>query len=221
MSMRHYALAPPPIYSLPITGSDERFPVRRIFCVGRNYAEHIREMGGDPNRSTPFFFTKSREAIVQSGTTIPYPPQTENLHYEVELVVAMKSDTEIFGTAVGLDMTRRDLQAAAKKGGKPWDMAKNFDQSAPCGPIMRRTEYYPVGHTPILLMNNDIIKQTSTLDCMIWTVDEVINHLKASVTLGAGDLIFTGTPEGVGPVKAGETLRGEIDGLEDVEVTYA
>lgn len=221
MTMRHYAIAPPPIYSLPITGSDKRFPVRRIFCVGRNYAEHIREMGGDPDRSTPFFFTKSRDALVQSGTTIPMPPQTDNLHYEVELVVAMKSATEIFGYAAGLDMTRRDLQASAKKGGKPWDMAKNFDQSAPCGPIMRHEEYCPLGHTSILLMKNDIIKQTSMLDHMIWTVEEIIEHLSSSVTIGAGDLIFTGTPEGVGPVKAGETLRGEIDGLDYIEVTYA
>jgi len=219
--MINYSVQPPPIISLPVTGGDDRFPVRRIYCVGRNYADHVREMGGDPNRSTPIFFTKSRETIVQSGESIPYPPLTENLHFEVELVVAMAGGTEIFGYGVGLDMTRRDMQAAAKKGGKPWDMAKNFDDSAPCSAIMQADATPDISAAAITLTNNGAVKQSSTLDKMIWSVDEIIAHLNNTVTLAAGDLIFTGTPEGVGAVASGETLVGTIDGLPEVKVTYA
>jgi len=223
--MRNYCTQPPPIISLPVTGSDDRFPVRRIYCVGRNYADHVREMGGDPNRSTPIFFTKSRETIVGSGATIPYPPLTENLHFEVELVVAIAGNkdgaTEVFGYGVGLDMTRRDMQAVAKKGGKPWDMAKNFDESAPCSAIMRASDTPDISAAAIALTNNGVVKQNSTLNKMIWSVDEIIAHLNNTVTLAAGDLIYTGTPEGVGPVVAGETLVGTIEGLPSIEVTYA
>lgn len=218
--MRHYAVQPPPITSLPIAGSDERFPVRRIYCVGRNYADHVREMGGDPNRSTPIFFTKSRETIVQSGTHIPYPPMTENLHFELELVVAMAGVEDIFGYGVGLDMTRRDLQALAKTGGKPWDMAKNFDDSAPCSAIIRAGETPDISAAEIKLTNNGAVKQCSTLNKMIWSVEEIIEHLNNTVTLAAGDLIYTGTPDGVGPVVAGETLVGRIDGLPELNVRY-
>jgi len=218
--MRNYVIVPPPIISLPITGSTDRFPVRRIYCVGRNYADHVREMGGDPNRSTPIFFTKSRETIVQSGTTIPYPPVTENLHFEVELVVAMAGETDIFGYGVGLDMTRRDMQASAKKGGKPWDMAKNFDNSAPCSALTQASDAPDIFAAEITLTNNGAVKQSSTLNTMIWSVDEIISHLNNTVTLAAGDLIFTGTPEGVGAVVSGETLVGTIDGLPEIKVTY-
>ena len=223
--MRQYCVQPAPIISVPVAAngevSGERFPIRRIYCVGRNYADHVREMGGDPHRSTPIFFTKSRETIVNSGATIPYPPMTENLHYEVELVVAMAGQADIFGYGVGLDMTRRDLQAAAKKGGKPWDMAKNFDNSAPCSAIMRVGDAPDISAAQITLTNQGVVKQHSTLDKMIWSVDEIIAHLNNTVTLAAGDLIFTGTPDGVGPVVAGETLVGTIDGLPEIKVTYA
>ncbi len=218
--MRNYSIQPSPIISLPITGSNDRFPVRRIYCVGRNYADHVREMGGDPNRSTPIFFTKSRETIVGSRETIPYPPLTENLHFEIELVVAMAGKTEIFGYGVGLDMTRRDIQAVAKKGGKPWDMAKNFDDSAPCSAIMKASEAPDISAAEIMLTNNGSVKQISTLNKMIWSVDEIISHLNETVTLAAGDLIYTGTPEGVGAVIAGETLVGTIEGLPEVKVSY-
>ena len=219
--MRNYSISPPPLTSLPITGSSDRFPVRRIYCVGRNYADHVREMGGDPNRSTPIFFTKSRETIVQSGATIPFPPLTESLHYEVELVVAMAGETEIFGYGVGLDMTRRDMQAAAKKGGKPWDMAKNFDDSAPCSAITQANDAPDISAAEITLTNNGAVKQNSTLNKMIWSVAEIIAHLNNTVTLAAGDLFYTGTPEGVGAVVAGETLVGTITGLPEIKVTYA
>ena len=174
-SMRNYAIAPPPIISLPVVDSPDRFPVRRIYCVGKNYKKHVAEMGGDPQKSTPVFFTKSRETIVQSGTDIPYPPQTENLHYEVELVVAMAGTREIFGYGVGIDMTRRDLQAEAKAGGKPWDMAKNFDECAPCSALMRSA---PDADAAITLTKNGKMMQSSTLDKMIWSVDEIIAALE-------------------------------------------
>ncbi|PHS40552.1 MAG: fumarylacetoacetate hydrolase [Robiginitomaculum sp.] len=218
--MKQYATTPPPVISLPIFGCDEVFPVRRIYCVGRNYALHVREMGGDPNRSTPVFFTKSRETIVASGTTLPYPPLTKNLHYEVELVVAMAAPTEIFGYGVGLDMTRRDLQGLAKNGGKPWDMAKNFDHSAPCSALTKIANAPDINRAEIRLTNQGATQQNSTLDKMIWSVAEIIAHLNASVTLAAGDLIYTGTPDGVGPVVAGQTLVGTIDGLQKIEVSY-
>ncbi len=218
--MEDYATTPPPIRSLPIYGSNDRFPVRRIYCVGRNYADHVREMGGDPKRSTPIFFTKSRETIVTSGATIPYPPQTKSLHFEVELVVAMAGRTEVFGLGVGLDMTRRDLQADAKKGGKPWDMAKNFENSAPCSALMKTIDAPDLTSAEIRLTNNGETKQKSTLDKMIWNTAEIIAHLNNTVTLATGDLIYTGTPAGVGPALAGETLVGTITGLPNIEVTY-
>ena len=177
-------------------------------------------MGGDPKTSAPIFFTKSRETIVQSGSKIPMPPQTENLHYEVELVAAMASPSKIFGYGVGLDMTRRDLQAIAKKGGKPWDMAKSFDHSAPCSKIAKQSQIDSLDNSSINLILNGKTMQSSTLDKMTWTVEEIIKHLSKSVDLKAGDLIFTGTPAGVGRAVAGDVLLGEIDGLPSVEVTY-
>ena len=157
---------------------------------------------------------------MQSGSKIPMPPQTENLHYEVELVVAMAGPSEIFGYGVGLDMTRRDLQAIAKKGGKPWDMAKNFDHSAPCSGIMKQSQIDSLDNSSIKLILNGKTMQSSALSKMIWSVEEIINHLSASVDLKAGDLIFTGTPAGVGRAVAGDLLLGEIDGLPSVDVTY-
>lgn len=217
--MEKYAITPPKPISLAIKNTDERFAVRRIYCVGRNYANHVKEMGGDPRTSPPIFFTKSRETIVSSGAKIPYPSQTKNLHYEVELVVAMKGKTDIFGYAVGLDMTRRDLQKTAKAGGKPWDMAKNFENSAPCGMLIKAQEI-DLTKASISLKNNGITKQKSKLSKMIWHVEEIIEHLNKLIPLKAGDLIFTGTPEGVGPVKTGDVLTAQIDGLPELEIQY-
>ena len=218
--MSQYMIAPPRIVALPICGEDTRFPVRRIYCVGKNYKKHVAEMGGDPKKSQPVFFTKSRETIVQSDADIPYPPQTENLHFEVELVVALASPTEIFGYGVGLDMTRRDLQAAAKAKGGPWDMAKNFDHCAPCSALTPTHQIPDLGTADISLRKNGKIVQSSSLDKMIWSVDDIIEHLSASISLHSGDLIFTGTPEGVGPVVAGDTLEASVTGLAPLHVRF-
>jgi fumarylpyruvate hydrolase len=204
---------PPP--SIAILGEAQRFPVRRIFCVGRNYAEHAREMGHDPDREPPFFFTKPADAVVPSGTW-PFPARTTDLHHEVELVVALGDGATILGSAVGLDLTRRDLQAEAKKAGRPWDMAKGFDRSAPIGPLVRGAP--PPGEAGIRLLIDGEVRQRGRLGDMIWSVDEVIAELSTYVELKAGDLIFTGTPSGVGPIQAGETVLGEIEGLPPVEI---
>jgi len=204
--------------TIAIAGSDERFPVRRIFCVGQNYADHAREMGGDPDRAPPFFFTKPADAVVPSGSSLPFPSRTEELHHEVELVVALGEDLAIFGCAVGLDLTRRDLQAVAKKAGRPWDMAKGFDRSAPIGPL---TLGPPPADAAITLSIDGEIRQRGRLSDMIWSVDEIIAELGTYVELRPGDLIFTGTPAGVGPIRRGETVRGTIEGLAPVEVGFA
>jgi len=208
------------IPSVPIAGSSDRFPVRRIFCVGQNYADHAREMGSDPDRQPPFFFCKPADAIVPGGGDIPYPAHTADLHHEVELVLALKgggSDIAagdaralVFGVAVGIDLTRRDLQAAAKKAGRPWDMAKGFDLSAPITPIVAGA--YPTSGA-ITLSIDGAVRQRGDLADMIWSPDEIIATLSTYVTLAPGDLIFTGTPAGVGPIRRGETVLAEIAGL--------
>ncbi len=218
--MRQYALHPSPVVSLPIIGSDDHFPARRIYCVGKNYKKHVAEMGGDPKKSSPIFFTKSRETVVHSGHVIQYPPQTADLHYEVELLVAMADDNEVFGYGTAIDMTRRDIQAVAKSKGAPWDMAKNFDHSAPCSALLPTAQTPDLSHANIRLLKNGKLMQNSSLDKMIWSVEDIIAHLSASVTLCAGDLIMTGTPEGVGPVVATDHLIGEIEGLPSIEVRY-
>lgn len=215
---------------LPIEGSQEGFPVRRIFCVGRNYAAHAREMGHDPDREPPFFFTKPADAYVPTGSTIAYPPVTKDLHHEIELVVAIgaggrdiaESDalSHVFGYAVGLDMTRRDLQAEAKKDGRPWDMAKGFDQSAPMSAIRRADE---IGHPDkgaVVLAVNGTTRQDGDLADQIWRVPEAIAYLSGLVELKPGDLIMTGTPDGVSAVVAGDELAGSIEGVGEVRVTY-
>lgn len=202
--------------TIAIAGSNDRFPVRRIFCVGQNYADHAREMGGDPDRAPPFFFAKPADAVVPSGSRLRFPTRTEELHHEVELVVALGEDG-IFGCAVGLDLTRRDLQAAAKKAGRPWDMAKGFDRSAPIGPL---TLAPPPADAAIALSIDGDIRQRGRLSDMIWSVDEIVAELGTYVELRPGDLIFTGTPAGVGPIRRGETVRGTIEGLAPVEVSF-
>jgi len=212
-----------PAPTVEVSGRSERFPVHRIYCVGRNYAAHVREMGGDPQREPPFFFTKPADAIVANGAAVPYPPRTANLHHEIELVVAIgrggsaiASDDaldHVFGYAVGNDLTRRDLQAAARESGKPWDVAKGFDRSAPVSAIHPVSD---VGHPrrgAIWLKVNGEARQQADLAEMIWNVPEVIAELSTYYTLVAGDLIFTGTPAGVGAVRRGDALEGGIDGL--------
>jgi fumarylpyruvate hydrolase len=214
--------------TLSIAHSNERFPVRRIFCVGQNYADHAREMGSDPQRQRPFFFTKPADAVVDSGLSLPFPSMTHDLHHEVELVVALgkggvavnaaDAASMIFGHAVGIDLTRRDLQAEAKKTGRPWDMAKGFDHSAPVGPVMRGT---PPCAGAITLTIDGQIRQSGDLADMIWSVADIIAFLSTYVALAPGDLIFTGTPAGVGPIRRGERVHGAIAGIDPVEVSFS
>jgi len=216
--------------SLPVVGSDERFPVRRIYCVGRNYAAHARELGND-ERDPPFFFMKPADAIVQDGTTFPYPVATDNLHHEVELVVALKSGGKdipadkaldhVFGYAVGIDLTRRDIQDVAKKMARPWDMAKGFDASAPCGALRPATETGHPSSARITLKINGEVRQDGDIDAMIWNIPDTIAYLSGLIELKPGDLIFTGTPEGVGPVKRGDKLEATVAGLGDLTVSVA
>jgi fumarylpyruvate hydrolase len=206
--------------TLPIHDSSARFPVRRIYCVGQNYAEHAREMGNDPERQQPFFFSKPADAVVPSGATIPFPSRTEDLHHEVELVIALgaggadvmpeEAEALIFGCAVGVDLTRRDLQAVAKKAGRPWDMAKGFDRSAPIGAILPRP--VPVG-AAITLDVNGSRRQSGVLSDMIWAPAEIVAILSSYVELAAGDLIFTGTPAGVARLERGDSVAAAVEGL--------
>jgi fumarylpyruvate hydrolase len=219
-----------PATSLPVAGTDGIFPVRRIYCVGRNYLAHIREMGHD-EREAPFFFAKANDMIVQNGATIRYPSLTQNYHHEIELVVAMKSGgtdipvddalCHVYGYAVGLDMTRRDLQQAAAKKGQPWEIGKSFDQAAPCSAIFPASKVGHLGKGKIQLTVNGDERQNSNLSMMLWNVQEIINHLSQQVGLAAGDLIYTGTPDGVGPVVPGDKMVGHIDGLGDLSIAVA
>lgn len=216
-----------PTVTLAVTGRPERFPVRRIFCVGRNYAEHAKEMSAEPEAEPPFFFTKPADAIVESGSRIPYPPATNNLHHEGELVVAigksgsMVSEEDahalIWGHAAGNDLTRRDLQAEAKAARRPWDMAKGFDKSAVVGAI--RPGALP--NATLRCSVNGKTRQEAQLSDMIWTPASIIAALSRMVSLSPGDLIFTGTPAGVGPLTRGDTCKVEIEGLQSASVTIA
>lgn len=210
-----FVFPPAPPVSLPITGTEARFPVHRVYCVGRNYAEHVREMGGEVGRDPPFFFAKPADALVTDGR-LPYPGLSSDVHHEVELVVALGPGAKVFGHAVGLDMTRRDLQAAAKKLGRPWEVAKGFDHSAPIGAIVPSAT--PLGAGAITLDVNGTRRQTGDLSEMIWSVPEIIAELGRLFTLQPGDLIFTGTPSGVGPVVRGDRLHAEIAGVGSLAV---
>lgn len=213
-----FAFPPPDPVCLPIAGSDLKFPVRRIYCVGRNYADHVKEMGGDVSRNEPVFFTKAAETLVRNDARIPYPPNTADLHFEVELVVAMGPDG-IYAYGVGIDMTRRDLQSAAKSKGGPWARAKNFTQSAPCSDLTLAKDV-TLNNAHIVLRKNGDIVQSASLSQMIWSVEEIVEHLRADMDLQAGDLIYTGTPAGVGPVIAGDALSGGVEGLEPIRVRF-
>jgi fumarylpyruvate hydrolase len=223
--MADYVISPPAITSVPVKGGGN-FPVRRVFCVGRNYAEHAREMGSDPDREPPFFFMKPADALLLNDGDMPYPPQSTQLHHEMELVVALgeggsniaEADAlaHVWGYAAGLDMTRRDLQNAAKKEGKPWDMGKGFDWSAPIGLMVPASK---IGHPStglIELKVNGKVRQTSDLSKMIWNVSETIAYLSGLVKLAPGDLIYTGTPENVAAVQRGDLLEGVVEGVGSV-----
>jgi fumarylpyruvate hydrolase len=224
MDAQSFVIAAPEVVSVPVAGGG-RFPVRRIFCVGRNYAEHAREMGADPDRELPFFFCKPADALVTGGADMPYPTMTANLHHEMELVAAIgRGGAEIpeaealghvWGYAAGLDMTRRDLQNQAKKEGKPWDMGKGFDHSAPIGDLVPAAKVDPTKGT-IELRVNGAVRQISDLSKLIWSVAETVAFLSRLVRLEAGDLIFTGTPEGVAAVVRGDVLEGVVEGVGSV-----
>lgn len=221
-----------PAVTVPVAGSDDAFPVRRIYCVGRNYAAHAREMGFDPDREPPFFFCKPTDAIVYvaPGTTgeFPYPSETDNCHYEMELVAAIGKGGKniavdgaldhVFGYALGLDMTRRDLQMEMRKMGRPWDIGKAFDHSAPIGPLHRAEQTGHLKDGAIWLNVNGTSKQRADVSQLIWSVAETIAYLSRFFELVPGDLIYTGTPEGVGAVLKGDTMHGGIDGLGELQV---
>jgi fumarylpyruvate hydrolase len=226
-----FVFAPSEIPSVPVLGQPERFPVHRIYCVGRNYEEHAKEMGFT-GREPPFFFLKPTDSliVVNSGETghMPYPSLTQNLHHEIELVVAIgqggknikaaDAEKHIYGYAVGLDMTRRDLQNDMKKAGRPWCIGKAFDLSAPIGPITPKAQAGDVNNAPFDLQVNGQVRQSSTVAKLIWNVAETIEHLSAAWELQPGDLIYTGTPEGVAAVVAGDTLVGQVAGLGTLTV---
>src|SRR5918999_1674686 len=225
-----FAIQPLPITTLPVAGTDESFPVSRVYCVGRNYAEHAVEMGHDPNREPPFFFAKPANSVVPNGGTLPFPSLTEDLHHEIELVVGLGEGgadlsasaalSHVFGYAVGLDMTRRDLQAEAKKAGRPWDMAKGFDRSAPMSGICPVSAIDHPERGSVRLRINGEARQEGDLDQQIWKVPETIAFLSTLVELRPGDTVMTGTPKGVGRVEPGDSLEGHIEGVGDLSVSY-
>ena len=225
--MTTYVIDPPPQAALPVAGSTSLFPVRRLYCVGRNYAEHTREMGHDPNKEAPFFFMKTPDALRTDGK-FPYPVGSKDVHFEIELVVALKSGAKnikaadalshVFGYAIALDMTRRDLQGEAKKTSRPWEVGKAFDDSAPCTALQPAAK---IGHPTkgaIWLDLNGVRKQTGDLSQLIWDIPAQIEYLSGLWELKAGDLIFTGTPAGVGAVNKGDHLKGHVDGVGDLDV---
>ncbi|MCA1248600.1 fumarylacetoacetate hydrolase family protein [Massilia sp. MS-15] len=221
--MSGFVIPVPALPSLAVAGSADRFPLRRVFCVGRNYSAHAREMGSDPAREPPFFFAKPADAVVPASGRLPYPPATRELHHEVELVVALGAGGAdiapqdaaalVWGYGVGLDLTRRDLQAIAKDGGRPWDMAKGFDASAPCSPLVPAAQAGQARDARIWLEVNGTLRQEGRLNEMIWTVPEIVAHLSRLVALAPGDLIFTGTPAGVAALVPGDRVRGGVEGL--------
>jgi len=228
MNAASYVIPLPPQASLPVVGESGRYPVRRIWCVGRNYLEHIREMGND-EREPPFFFAKPADAIVHDGGTVPYPPLTNDLHHEVEMVVALKSGGRniakdkaldcVWGYGVGIDLTRRDLQIASRNIKRPWEIGKAFDSSAPCGPLAPAAK---IGHPAkgrITLKCNGQLRQDGDLAQMIWNVPEVIEKLSEMVALAPGDIIMTGTPSGVAATVAGDKLECEVEGVGRLTVT--
>jgi len=228
--MTAFVIPPPAQPSVAVAGSEQRFPVHRIYCIGLNYADHVREFGRDPERAPPVFFMKPADAVVDNGAAVPYPPATTNFHYEIELVVALARGGRdiaardalglVFGYAAGNDLTRRDLQSAAKERGEPWDTSKGFDGSAPVAALRPASAGHPRSGR-IWLSVNGAVRQDSDISRMLWDVPQIIAALSRLYELRAGDLIFTGTPAGVGAVKPGDRLEGGIEGLEVLRNTIA
>lgn len=226
--MPEFVITPPATPSVAVAGTSARFPVRRVFCVGRNYAAHAREMGNDPTREPPFFFMKPADAVVDAHGVIPFPPATNDLHHEVEMVVALGGGGAnvaaadalalVWGYGAGLDLTRRDLQAVAKEMSRPWDFAKGFDASAPCSALRPVSEVGHPGDARIWLAVNGAVRQDGTLQEMIWSVADVISHISRFVTLAPGDLIFSGTPAGVGALQPGDHVHGAVEGIAEFEL---
>lgn len=227
--MTNYVINPPDVSSVAVAGSADRFPIRRIFCVGRNYAAHAREMGRDPDREPPFFFTKPADAVVDDKETVAYPPETNNFHYEAELVIAIGKDgvnipegqalEYVWGYAIGNDLTRRDLQLTAREQGRPWDWGKAFDRSAVCGPIHAVSAVGHLEQGSIRLSVNGTVKQDADLKELIWAVPEIVSILSRTMEIKAGDLVYTGTPAGVGPLVPGDVCVVEIAGLGSLTTT--
>jgi fumarylpyruvate hydrolase len=223
-----YVIDPPIVPSLPVVGDTRRFAVNRIYCVGRNYADHAREMGHDPDREPPFFFMKPANSIVADGKDMQYPNLSNDVHHEIEMVVAIgkgganipadKALEHVYGYGVGLDMTRRDLQGEAKKMGRPWDTGKAFDQSAPCAAITPATLCGHLNKGTVKLMVNGEVRQEGDLNQLIWNIPDTIAYLSTLFTLESGDLIMSGTPAGVGPVKKGDVLEGTVEGLTPLKI---
>jgi fumarylpyruvate hydrolase len=224
-------LIPPPVPTVAVHGTESRFPVNRIFCVGRNYAAHAREMGMAIDRESPFYFTKSACCIVASGATVPYPPETSNYHHEIELVVAIDKPAFcitvegaleiVFGYACGLDMTRRDLQLEARDKGRPWDLGKNFEDSAVISTLITASESGHIDRGDISLSVNNEVRQTGDINDLIWSVPELIADLSKYYHFQPGDLLYTGTPAGVGPVEADDVITGSIEQVGSIEFTIA
>lgn len=231
MSTPELAIAAPALITLPVAGRTERFPINRVFCVGRNYAAHAREMGKDPEREFPFFFMKPANAVVDASApiTIDYPPKTANYHHEIELVVVLSQGgrdiavgdalNHVYGYATGLDMTRRDLQLEAREKGRPWEFGKSFAQSAPIGAVHRAADVGHISEGEIAVTVNGQHRQKSDVKLLIWSVAESISYLSAYETLEPGDVIMTGTPEGVAAVQRGDVMHGSIAGLSSIDVT--
>ena len=225
--MTEYAIDTPPVVALPIAGSDALFPVRRVYCIGRNYAAHAIEMGHDPDREPPFFFQKNPNNLDPSGT-FPYPPHSSDVHHEIEVAVMLKSggtnislgdaESHIFGYALSLDMTRRDLQGAQKKMGRPWEIGKAFEHSAPVGPVHRVSDTGLLNEGAVTLKVNGEVRQEGDMNQMIWKVPEMISYLSEYFELAAGDVILSGTPSGVGPVERGDMMEMTVDGLGSMKV---
>jgi fumarylpyruvate hydrolase len=223
-----YVIQPPATVSLPVRGSDSRFPVHRVYCVGRNYAAHAIEMGHDPDREPPFFFQKNPDNLLSEGQDFPYPTMTEDVHHEIEMVVALKQGGDdipedraldcVYGYAVSLDMTRRDLQGEMKKQGRPWEIGKAFEHSAPCGPIVPAEEIGHPDHGAVWLKINGEMRQEGDLNQMIWKVPEMITYLSRLFTLQPGDIIMSGTPAGVGPVVRGDKMLGFVEGVGELSL---
>jgi len=223
-----YVITPPEQASVAVRDTDNRFPIRRVYCVGRNYEAHAREMGKDPSREPPFMFQKPADSVVADGSLIDYPPQTNNLHHEIELVVAIgrggrdipaaTANEHVYGYGVGIDLTRRDLQFAARDAGRPWEWGKAFDRSAPCSAIVPASV---IGHPAkgrIWLSVNGSVRQDADISQLIWSVPEVIAFVSSSMALHAGDLIFTGTPAGVGPLVPGDVVEGGVEGVASIGI---